>query len=127
MQKMPEVKPEERNLSNQEAVAQLHEDITALRGKGYTWEAIAQFMSEQGVEIKAATLKSYARRAAAGSGKGRKARAKKASPAQVTVAEAAPTTQSPKREPKQSKPQPKSEEESKGEARFKPREDSDDI
>ncbi|MBZ2750996.1 hypothetical protein P2A88_22430 [Xanthomonas perforans] len=63
MKSLPEVTAEERNLNNQEAVSQMMEEITGLRAKGYTWEKIAEVISDHGIAIKASTLKSYARRA----------------------------------------------------------------
>lgn len=117
MKAMPEVKPEERNLNNQEAVIQLNEEIAAMRSKGYTWDQVAEFFTKNGIDIKATTLKSYARRAGAGSAKGRKPRVKRALAAKEAAAQA-PARQ----EPTEVKPEAKP-----GSARFTPRKDTPDI
>lgn len=121
MRSLPEVKAENRNLTNQDAVKQLADDIKALRDKGYTWDEVAAFMSKNGIDIKPTTLKSYARRAS--SVKARKPRQRKAAPAATPpepVQKTAPVAENPK-------PNKKTPSAPESDARFTPRKDSDDI
>jgi hypothetical protein len=120
LHQLPEVKPEQRNLNNQEAVAQLQDDIRALRDKGYTWEAIADALAEQGLAIKAPTLKSYVRRASAGPSRSKKARTRKVP---STPAQEPPAASTPKPTAKAARP----DESKDSDARFNAREDSSDI
>lgn len=57
LQNLPE-KPKE-NWSLREAVAQLQEQISAALNKGYSYDEVAQMLTQQGVEISASSLKSY--------------------------------------------------------------------
>ena len=126
MEAMPEVKAEERNLKNQEAVAALSADIEAMRSKGYTWEQVAEFFGTNGITIKPTTLKSYARRAAAGSAKARKPRQRKPAPAAVPPAASAAPVRTPVQQTDKPKPGTK-QKPSDADAHFKAREDSSDI
>jgi hypothetical protein len=49
-------------LSKQQAVRALSPQIVALRGKGYSWTAVAAMLSERGVPISVAALRTYLRR-----------------------------------------------------------------
>lgn len=127
MQALPEVKPEQREVGNQEAVTQLAADIESMRAKGYTWDEIAEFFGKNGITIKATTLKSYARRAGAGSQKGRKPRQKKRTPAAAPTAAPAPPVQKPETQANATKPATKQKNPTEADARFTAREDSNDI
>lgn len=127
MQALPEVKPEQREVGNQEAVTQLSADIEAMRTKGYTWDEIAEFFAKNGIAIKATTLKSYARRAGTGSPKGKKPRQKKRTPAAAPTAAPAPPVQKPEAQANTTKPATKQKNPTEADARFTAREDSNDI
>lgn len=122
MQKLPDVEPEERELSNQEAVSHMKDEITTLREKGYTWDAIAEFLVEQGIGIKPTTLKSYARRAAAGTSTARKPRARKRAASTVSKPAATTVEKAPAK-----KEEPKGTKSKESDARFEAREDTDEI
>ncbi len=50
-------------LSKQQAVCALSPQIAALRAKGYSWTAVAAMLSEHGVPVSVAALRTYLRRA----------------------------------------------------------------
>lgn len=58
LQNLPE-KPKEV-MSLREAVDELQEDIRAALGKGYSYDEIAEILSQNGIEISVTTLKRYA-------------------------------------------------------------------
>ncbi|MCC3256359.1 hypothetical protein [Xanthomonas campestris] len=126
MKSLPEVTAEERNLNNQEAVTQMMEEITGLRTKGYTWEKIAEVISDHGIAIKASTLKSYARRAETATTKPKRRSVKK--PTQVSQAEPGATKgQTPEKRSDTKKATAAVKQSSTADARFTAREDSNDI
>jgi hypothetical protein len=50
-------------LSKQQAVRELLPQIEALRAKGYSWTSVAAMLSEHGVPVSVAALRTYLRRA----------------------------------------------------------------
>lgn len=60
MEALPPYERTER--SKQQLVAELAPVIASLRDKGYTWEAVAQVVTSNGVPISAAVLRTYLRR-----------------------------------------------------------------
>jgi hypothetical protein len=53
---------EATELSKQQAIRALSPQISALRSKGYSWAAIATMLSERGMPVSAAALRTYLRR-----------------------------------------------------------------
>jgi hypothetical protein len=49
-------------LSKQQAIRELSPQIVSLRSKGYSWTAIAAMLSEHGVPVSVAALRTYLRR-----------------------------------------------------------------
>jgi hypothetical protein len=49
-------------LSKQQAIRALSPQILALRAKGYSWTAVASMLSERGVPVSVAALRTYLRR-----------------------------------------------------------------
>jgi hypothetical protein len=49
-------------LSKQQAIRTLSPQISALRSKGYSWTAVAAMLSERGVPVSVAALRTYLRR-----------------------------------------------------------------
>jgi hypothetical protein len=66
MKSAPEVAPEKREVTKQEAVAALRAEIELMQKRGYTLDEIAKMISENGIELTTPTLKSYLQRAKAG-------------------------------------------------------------
>lgn len=62
LKELPEPDVGSRSVSKQQAIRLLARDIARLQRKGYTLEQVAAVLSERGVDINAATLKSYLRR-----------------------------------------------------------------
>lgn len=58
----PEVSPERRQVSKQEAIQALKAEIETLKKRGYTLDEIAKLISENGIKITTPTLKSYMQR-----------------------------------------------------------------
>jgi hypothetical protein len=50
-------------LSKQQAIRELSPQIVTLRSKGYSWTAVAAMLSEHGVPVSVAALRTYLRRA----------------------------------------------------------------
>jgi hypothetical protein len=62
-QTLEQVAPyEATELSKQQTIRTLSPQIVALRGKGYSWTAIAAMLSDQGVPVSVAALRTYLRR-----------------------------------------------------------------
>ena len=53
---------QETELSKQQAIRTLTPQIFALRSKGYSWTAVAAMLSERGVPVSVAALRTYLRR-----------------------------------------------------------------
>jgi len=53
---------QETELSKQQAIRALAPQIFALRSKGYSWTAVAAMLSERGVPVSVAALRTYLRR-----------------------------------------------------------------
>jgi hypothetical protein len=53
---------QETELSKQQAIRTLSPQIFALRSKGYSWTAVATMLSEHGVPVSVAALRTYLRR-----------------------------------------------------------------
>ena len=53
---------QETELSKQQAIRALSPQIFALRSKGYSWTAVAAMLSERGVPVSVAALRTYLRR-----------------------------------------------------------------
>jgi hypothetical protein len=53
---------QETELSKQQAIRTLSPQIFALRSKGYSWTAVASMLSEHGVPVSVAALRTYLRR-----------------------------------------------------------------
>ncbi len=62
-QSLAEVAPyQATELSKQQAIRVLSPQIFALRSKGYSWTAVAAMLSERGVPVSLAALRTYLRR-----------------------------------------------------------------
>jgi hypothetical protein len=62
-QALDEVEPyQATELSKQQAIRALSPQIEALRAKGYSWAAVASMLSEHGVPVSVAALRTYLRR-----------------------------------------------------------------
>jgi hypothetical protein len=62
-QSLAEVAPyEATELSKQQTVRTLSPQLVALRAKGYSWTAIAAMLSERGIPVSVAALRTYLRR-----------------------------------------------------------------
>jgi hypothetical protein len=62
-QSLDEVAPyQATELSKQQAIRALSPQIFALRSKGYSWTAVAAMLSERGVPVSVAALRTYLRR-----------------------------------------------------------------
>jgi len=62
-QSLDEVAPyQATELSKQQAIRTLSPQIFALRSKGYSWTAVAAMLSEHGVPVSVAALRTYLRR-----------------------------------------------------------------
>jgi hypothetical protein len=62
-QSLEEVAPyQATELSKQQAICALSPQILALRAKGYSWTAVAALLSERGVPVSVAALRTYLRR-----------------------------------------------------------------
>ncbi len=62
-QSLAEVAPyQATDLSKQQAIRTLSPQILALRAKGYSWTAVAAMLSERGVPVSVAALRTYLRR-----------------------------------------------------------------
>jgi hypothetical protein len=62
-QSLDNVEPyQETELSKQQAIRTLSPQIFALRSKGYSWTAVAAMLSERGVPVSVAALRTYLRR-----------------------------------------------------------------
>lgn len=67
-QSLDEVAPyQATELSKQQTICALSPQICALRSKGYSWTAVAAMLSERGVPISVAALRTYLRRVREGS------------------------------------------------------------
>ena len=66
MKSAPEVAPEKREVTKQEAVAALRAEIEMMQKRGYTLDEIAKMISENGIDLTTPTLKSYLQRAKVG-------------------------------------------------------------
>jgi hypothetical protein len=63
IQEMDALPPyEETRRSKQQLIAELAPVIASLRQKGYTWKAVAETITNKGVPISAAVLRTYLRR-----------------------------------------------------------------
>lgn len=62
MKDAPEVLNEARNVSKQEAIRELKNEIVGMQKRGYSIEDIAKFLSDGGLQISTPTLKSYLQR-----------------------------------------------------------------
>jgi hypothetical protein len=60
---LPDPNTAEREVSKQEAVALMANQVRQLQARGYSMEAVAQFINSQGLKISVQTLKSYLSRA----------------------------------------------------------------
>lgn len=78
LEALPPVENDARPVNKSEAVKMLVQQIAALQARGYTYEMIAHILSQKGLQISAASLKTYLGRAKAAT-KTRKKPAKKAS------------------------------------------------
>lgn len=58
---LPEVKPEQRQLSMRESIDKLKPRIRELRAKGYSIDMVAEQLSLAGLKVKPSTVKLYAR------------------------------------------------------------------
>jgi hypothetical protein len=76
LRSLPELKPEQKEVGKQEAVAILKGEIVALRARGYSYEQIAEYLKGDGLDIGGAALKSYMTRANASDKASMKAPAK---------------------------------------------------
>jgi hypothetical protein len=62
-QSLDNIEPyQETELSKQQAIRALSPQIFALRSKGYSWTAVAAMLSERGVPVSVAALRTYLRR-----------------------------------------------------------------
>ena len=62
-QSLDEIAPyQATELSKQQAIRTLSPQIFALRSKGYSWAAVAAMLSERGVPVSVAALRTYLRR-----------------------------------------------------------------
>jgi hypothetical protein len=62
-QSLDDVAPHQATeLSKQQAIGMLSPQIVALRSKGYSWTAVAAMLSEHGVPVSVAALRTYLRR-----------------------------------------------------------------
>jgi len=62
-QSLDEVAPyQATELSKQQTICALSPQIVALRSKGYSWTAVAAMLSERGVPVSVAALRTYLRR-----------------------------------------------------------------
>jgi hypothetical protein len=62
-QSLDEIAPyEATEVSKQQAIRMLSPQILSLRSKGYNWTAVAAMLSEQGVPVSVAALRTYLRR-----------------------------------------------------------------
>lgn len=62
-QSLDEIAPyEATELSKQQTIRTLPPQIVALRSKGYSWTAVAAMLSERGVPVSVAALRTYLRR-----------------------------------------------------------------
>lgn len=59
---LPAVENRQRVISKQESIKMLTAEITALQGRGYTLQQIAELLTSEKLEIGAPTLKSYLQR-----------------------------------------------------------------
>ncbi|MFY2610772.1 hypothetical protein ACOTJQ_29250 [Achromobacter xylosoxidans] len=78
LEALPPVENDARPVNKSEAVKMLVQQIAALQARGYTYEMIAHILSQKGLQISAASLKTYLGRAKAAT-KTRKKPAKKVS------------------------------------------------
>lgn len=76
LKEAPPPDPAKRQVTKQEAVAELREEITALRNKGYALEDIAELLKGGGLDITPPTLKGYLQRSKRGPVPARKPRQK---------------------------------------------------
>lgn len=76
LEALPPVENDARHVNKSEAVKMLVQQILALHERGYTYEMIAHILSQKGLPISAASLKTYLGRAKAAT-KTRKKPAKK--------------------------------------------------
>ncbi len=76
LEALPPVENDARPVNKSEAVKMLVQQIAALQARGYTYEMIAHILSQKGLQISAASLKTYLGRAKAAT-KTRKKPAKK--------------------------------------------------
>lgn len=90
LKELPEPDVGNRSVSKQQAIRMLARDIAGLQRKGYTLEQVATLLSERGVEINAATLKSYIRRTKRKRPRGKTGPPGKAAPAAAAAAAEAP-------------------------------------
>ena len=74
LKEAPPPDPAKRQMTKQEAVAELREEIIALRDKGHTLEDIAELLKGGGLDITPPTLKGYLQRSKRGPKPVRKAR-----------------------------------------------------
>jgi hypothetical protein len=63
LRKLPDPPATERETTKQEAVRLLEKDILGLQRRGYTLEQIVRNLKDEGLNLSAATLKSYLSRA----------------------------------------------------------------
>jgi predicted transcriptional regulator len=60
-QALPEIEGSARSVTAKEAVKTLRKEIAILRKKGYSFEAIAEIMRGEGLDLSASTVKNYAK------------------------------------------------------------------
>jgi len=70
---------ETAEVSKQRAIGMLAPELRAMHAKGYTWQAIASMLSDEGIQVTGIALQGYVRRATR-EGTGRPKRASKRSP-----------------------------------------------
>jgi hypothetical protein len=63
LDELPEQDAAEREVSKREAIALMAAQVRQLRQRGYSMDAVAQFISSNGLKISTQTLKSYLSRA----------------------------------------------------------------
>ena len=89
LEALPPVENDARPVNKSEAVKMLVQQIAALQARGYTYEMIAHILSQKGLQISAASLKTYLGRAKAAT-KTRKKPAKKMNTSENASAPSAP-------------------------------------
>lgn len=142
---MPPVEPKPRELSKQDMIKVLADEIKALQERGYTLEQIAESLSGEGLDIKTPTLKNYlyktssdrprrkkrTRRSVSSSGASKAASLETTKPAPeqqvVTQPKSDPSKAQSKSSSKAKSHQKKGAKDTSGEGLFAIRPDSDDM